>query len=239
MTKAPVFRSLQSMLALLSAVVFANTPDAVALSDTGGPAAAAASEVTYTLDPSKTWLYVIVTIDKSTIGSALGHDHAIAATGWSGSVTWPAPGSSDWSKCSVRIDVPVSGLKVDPPGYREHAGLDADGAVGDKDKATITGNFKGKRQLDASTHSKISFRSTSCAPAGDKVSVKGTLTIRGVGATVTAPMTVSHDGTSFSASGRFSANHTDFGFKPFTAALGALKNNNKLTFVINTKGKAK
>jgi hypothetical protein len=49
-------------------------------------------------------------------------------------------------------------------------------------------------------------------------------------------MTVNADEASFSATGGFKAKHTDFGMDPFTAMLGALKNENEMKFTASLKG---
>lgn len=197
--------------------------------------AAYAAPTTYALNPQKSTLYVVVRNDTSTVASGLGHDHAISPRSFDGRVVWDA---DDLGSCDVSISFPVSALFPDPPGLREKAGLDPDGAVGDKDKEQIKKNFSKRSQLDAGTHPKIEYRSTSCSPSSTagRVDVSGTLTIRGVGLPVTVAMQVDADGESFSAAGGFTANHTDFGFKPFTNLLGALRNLNRLEFVVDVTG---
>jgi hypothetical protein len=41
-----------------------------------------------------------------------------------------------------------------------------------------------------------------------------------------------------SAAGTFSAKATDFGFEPYSALLGALKNRNEMKFTVDVKGAA-
>ena len=62
--------------------------------------------------PSGSTLLVIVLKDTSTIGSGFAHDHAIGATGWSGTVHWD---SADPAACKVNITVPAgveTGAKI-------------------------------------------------------------------------------------------------------------------------------
>ncbi|MEO0604647.1 MAG: YceI family protein, partial [Myxococcota bacterium] len=186
-------------------------------------AAAQAAPTSYTLDAGKSRLFVIVRNDTSTVASGLGHDHAIVAQRFDGKVTWDP---DDLSVCNVSISLPVDGLFPDPPGYREIAGLDPDGAVDDGAKKQIKKNFLKGSQLDGSRFPSISYQSSRCAPSSvaGRVDVTGTLSIRGVGLEVTVPMKVSAGPSSFAADGRFEASHGDFGFKPFTNLLGALRN---------------
>ncbi|MBX2800809.1 MAG: YceI family protein [Myxococcales bacterium] len=189
--------------------------------------------LTYRLDPSKGRLYVLVRYQRGGLGGALGHDHVIVAQGWSGTVTWD---QDDPSACAVSIDVPVGGLSVDPGNSRSWEGLD--GSTSDGDKSTITKNFSGEKQLFSSRFPDIRYRSSSCQRQGSSVNVTGAITIRGVSKTITLPMTIDASDDSFSASGTFRANHTDFGFKPFRALAGALKNDDGLKFVVNVRGTA-
>ncbi len=66
----------------------------------------------------------------------------------------------------------------------------------------------------------------------------GKLTMRGTSKTVTANMTVNADGSKLSAKGSFTASHADFGFSPFSAILGTLKNDEALSFSIDVEGAA-
>ena len=92
-----------------------------------------------------------------------------------------------------------------------------------------------KHQLQADMFPQISFQSTSCAVAGDKVEVRGNLSIHGKTKAVSAKMTVTA-GDSFAAKGTFTATHADFGMEPFSALLGALRNAPELKFVVDVKG---
>ena len=195
------------------------------------PAAPAAAD--YALKATSSTLFVVVYKDPNTLGAGFAHDHAIAATGWTGKVHW---NPSNVAECKIDISVPVSGLKVDPPGFRQKAGINLADEVDADDKAEITSNFQGSSQLDMAKYTTIGFQSTSCAQSGDKVEVSGNMTIRGKARPTKVLMAVTTDGTTLKASGRFDANHTDWGFNPFSAALGAVKNQNKLTFVMDLVG---
>ena len=76
-----------------------------------------------------------------------------------------------------------------------------DDAVGEKDLATITANFKKKTQLDAANHPKISFKATKCEGSGSKWNVTGNLTMRGATKPITIPMTITEDGANLRGRG--------------------------------------
>lgn len=197
------------------------------------PAAPASSPVTYTLDPVKSWLYVVVRNDTSSLASRLGHDHAIRATEFTGKVTWD---TTNAAACAVDLSFPVNALRPDPPGMRERAGLPADGAVSESQLATIRENFLGKGQLDAATFPTISYKAKTCEGTTGKVKVTGDLTIHGVTKPVSLTLDVKADPTSFAAGGSFTTTHTNFGMKPFTNLGGALRNKDELDFVLDLQG---
>ena len=193
------------------------------------PVAAQAAPTTYGVDGGR--LEVIIKYDRSAL--IAGHDHVLQSNSFSGSVTWD---QDDPSACRVSLTLPVQTLVVDPPGARARRGFE--GETGDGDKKSIKKNALSRGQLDAESHPNITYTATSCAAQGDKVKVVGKLTIRGTSHTVTSIMDISADGQSFTGSGRFQATHEDFGFKPYTALLGSLRNDTALTFYVNVKGSA-
>lgn len=191
---------------------------------------AAAAPVDYTLSADRGRLYVVVRNQGGTLASALGHDHVVVSTGWSGTARWDAV---DPASCVIDVTVPVAGLSVDPGDARSWEGFE--GETSASDKQTITRNFRSERQLDIERHPRIRFEARACT--GD--SVLGQLTMRGRTHQVTIPMSVQADGGTIRARGRFSVNHTDFGFEPYKALGGALRNQDRLEFVIDVRGRAR
>lgn len=194
--------------------------------------APAAVATTYALSAAKSTLFVVIRNDESALMSRLGHDHVISASAFTGEVTWHP---EDASQCKIDIDVPVASLQVDPGTSRDRAGLD-DNTISDSDKDKLRKNMLSKSQLDGSSFSSVRFTSTSCSATEGKVVVKGDMGIRGVTKAITVTMDVSHDGSQFRAKGHFSLTTHDFGFKPFSALAGSLKNQAGLQFVVDLKG---
>jgi polyisoprenoid-binding protein YceI len=208
------------------------TPSADALAEAAGSEApAAAPTVTYRLDPTRSLLYVRVFKDPDAVAAGLSHDHIIAATGWSGDVTWNV---DDPGQCAVSITVPVAGLDPDADYLREMVGLE--GTLDSNTRASVRKNMLSKAQLDADQFGEIRFTAASCSAAGGAVNVTGDLQIHGVSRTVTVAMSADADGERFSAQGDLPIRATDYGFKPFTAMLGALKNLDRMTLGINVSG---
>ncbi|MFN7143187.1 MAG: YceI family protein [Myxococcota bacterium] len=193
-----------------------------------GTAAAAAD--TYRLDTDASALYVQVFRDERTIGAGLAHDHVVAATGWTGEVRWDL---ADPTACEVRITVPVAGLRADEDAARRRVGEEP---LSEGQRAKIAESMRGPSQLDAAAFPTITYTATRCEPSGDTVRVTGALTVHGVTRTVTTPMRVTADGTTFTARGTFRAKATDFGFAPYRALAGALRNRDEMTFTVDVKG---
>lgn len=190
-----------------------------------------AKPVTYTLDAAKSSLYVQVFKDPTTVAADLSHDHVVAATGWTGTVTWGA------GPCAVDISVPVSGLRNDDDAMRKRVGYDV--MLDEGQRADVKANMLGASQLDASRSPTITYKAMSCEATDATWKVTGALTIRGVAKRVITTLKVSADGARFSASGKFTAKTNDFGFEPFSAMLGALKNKAEMKFTLDVVGAAK
>jgi polyisoprenoid-binding protein YceI len=188
---------------------------------------------TYTVDSAASALYVVIRNDTSTMMSRLGHDHVVVATQSSGSVTWDPSGASP---CKVALSVPTAGLRGDPPGYRDKAGLD-DNTISDSKMGEMESNMNGKNQLQSSNFPVITYASSSCSGSSGAVSVTGAMSIRGVSKTFTIPMTIEVGPDQFRGKGSVKLSHGDFGFQPFSALMGGLRNQDSLEFHVDVVGK--
>ncbi|MFM2245681.1 MAG: hypothetical protein RL071_1755, partial [Pseudomonadota bacterium] len=166
------------------------------------------------------------------VAAGLSHDHAIASTQHSGTVRYDP---ANPAACAISVTVPVAGLDPDPDALRQKVGLP--GVLEASARAEIKEHMLDAEQLNAKAFPTITFVSTSCAASGDQVKVAGTLTIRGKAQPVSLNMKVKADASSFSASGSLPIKATQFGFQPFSALLGALKNKDEMTLVVNLSGK--
>ncbi len=187
----------------------------------------------YTLDPDRSTLYVIVYNDEGAMAGRMGHDHVIVASTFSGTVIWDAtePGA-----CAIELEVPVAGLRPDPIGMRQRAGLDPLGAVDEVALQQITRDLLSAGQLDAEQFPTITYRASDCAITKGTIHVTGQLSLRGQTKSLSMPVTLEADGTTLSAGGTFDVLHTDFGFKPFTSLGGMLRNRDRMRFVIALSG---
>lgn len=181
----------------------------------------------YTLSDGQGLLYIQVFKDPDTLGAGLSHDHIMRATGWTGKASYDAanPGA-----CSISITVPAAQLAVDEDNMRQRVGYDT--TLSSSQREEVKGHMLATSQLNANAHPNLTFQSTSCTAN----SISGNLTIRGKSQTVTVPMQISEDGSSFSASGSVKIRATEFGFQPYSALFGQLKNLDEMKMTINLKG---
>lgn len=207
----------------------APTQDAVAQAADG-----AAGAIDYVVEPGTSTLAILVYKDPDTIAAGASHDHVIAAQGWTGFITWS---QGDNSGCKVTFDVPVSGLSPDQPALRQRYGLAS--VLSEGQRSDVKKNMLSSGQLDASKHPKMRFDAKSCSGASGTVTVKGALTIRGVTKAVSIPLQVAATDATFTAKGNLTIKATDFGFEPYTAGFGALKNKNEMKLIVDVTARPK
>ena len=154
------------------------------------------------------------------VAAKLGHDHVVQATTFSGRVTYDpsAPGTS-----SVAAQVHTATLKVDDAETRRKFRLS--GQPTTTDVAEIEKSMKAEGQLDVSRFPMITFASTMITPqTQDRYLVTGQLTIRGVTRAVRFPANLVMEGNVFRATATLTLMQSAFGYPPYSALLGAIKN---------------
>ena len=193
-------------------------------------AAAMATPVTYEVTPDDSRLYVLVRYDRSTL--LPGHDHVVAATDYKATVIWDP---EDLASCAISYVLDVRNLAVEPGDARSWEELE--GSTPERSKPKIQENFWSETQLNASSFAQITFESTRCEARGAVVDVTGTFAMRGVSREVTIPMTIEATPEGFSASGSTTLLGSRWGLEPYTAALGALRNDDALKLGVVAVGR--
>jgi len=177
---------------------------------------------TYTLDAKKSSF--VVQVFKAGAASALAHDHVIHATGMYGTVVLDA---ADKAAATVDITVPTKSLVNDDPVMRKRFGVE--GEITEKDRAAILANMRHPDQLDVEVHPTITFKSTSVqAGAGTAMTLNGNLTIRGKTKAISMPVDVTLKGNTIDGKGTIRLKTSDFGIEPYSAFLGAVKNQDQI-----------
>jgi polyisoprenoid-binding protein YceI len=178
---------------------------------------ALAEPVTYALDEKRSELLAITT--PKGVLKGVSHPHVVRASTVKGKILFDV---EDISASSVEVTVPVSSLVVDEPRVRSREGMKP---FSEDDRKKVAASMLSEKQLDAQRFPRISFQSARLTRTGERTAdVTGELEIHGVKKTVTMPITWSLDDGQFRGEGTLTVNHSDFEMKPFTAALGTIRN---------------
>jgi polyisoprenoid-binding protein YceI len=161
---------------------------------------------TYDLGPSDGKLQVRT--GRQGMASKVGHDLTLEASNWKATVTVdPDPAQSEVT------------ATVEPRSLEVVAATGGAKPVSDKDKKDIKKNVAGLLGNNS-----ITFKSTSVkARDENNVAVTGELSIAGQSRQVTFDLAMQPDGSTARLTGKVPIVQSNFGVKPFSAMMGALK----------------
>jgi len=187
---------------------------------------------TFTIDPGQSAL--VVQIFKDGVAARLAHDHVVQARAFSGTVAYD-PQKPEASTIQVKVE--VESLQADDPATRRKFGLDGEPSA--KDRADIETTMKSDGQLAAARFPSITFASTSIAKQPDgRLLVTGRLTIRGIAHEVKFPAQVTMESGLLRGRAELTFKQSSFGYQPYRAALGAIKNKDEVILHIDLGAKA-
>jgi polyisoprenoid-binding protein YceI len=149
-----------------------------------------------------------VRTQKAGVGAKLAHNLVLEARSWSGTITFDA---DDPTASTGEVTVQPSSFEI----------VDCTGGVkplSASDRKDIARNIN-EKSLQTGKYPDVTFRATSVSGGGSGYQVQGDLTI--TGQTRPATLDVTLDGTKVVVRGRVV--QTDFGIKPYSAMMGALK----------------
>lgn len=166
-----------------------------------------------------------VFVAKDGVLARLAHDHNIGVKGFSGKITIP---NNSASAGMLELDADARSLVI----------LDQ---ISAKDKTEITNNMN-TYVLESAKFPKVSFRSTSISNFSQNgnnasLTVNGDLTVHGATKRIAILVSVAQTGSSLRATGQYTLRQTDFGIKPYSAALGAIKVKNEVVIRFNMVAK--
>jgi polyisoprenoid-binding protein YceI len=185
---------------------------------------------TFRIDSERTRL--AVRLYREGVGSRLAHDHVVEATEVTGRVEYDVdrPEGS-----SIVIEARTASLRVDEPAARRRLGVEGD--LSDSQRADVDKAMRAPDQLDTARHATIRFASTRVLPEGDgRVRVTGQLTLRGVTREVTFPATVALESGALRGRAMLTFLQSSFGYQPYRALLGAIRNRDEVTLHIDLTG---
>ncbi len=172
-----------------------------------------------------------VKVFKTGAGSSLAHDHVVVATKFTGKGSLDEAGRPESLQLELAVD--VSSLVPDEPEARKKYHL-PNTPVPENDREKVKKNMLDEDQLDAAKFKDIRFVvSRVYAEESGALQCLGKLTLHGVTKELQFPIKVTKgEGTvEGDASVRFKT--SDFGVKPYSAALGLIKNKDDVELIVH------
>lgn len=175
----------------------------------------------YKVDSTRSEL--VVQVFKEGVASAVAHDHVIKATKFSGTVSYDAATGAG----NISMEVDARSLKADDPALRKKYKLTTELSEGDRQ--TVENNMKAENQLNIAKYPTMTFKSvTVTRQANGSYLVSGDLTIRGKTQRISFPATVDTKDGNFSGRGQVKLKQTSFGYEPYSALLGTIRNKDEI-----------
>lgn len=177
---------------------------------TQGPASSV-----YSIDAAQS--HIELTVYRGGILKMFGHDHAIAAKGFSGEVRFN-PGNIGDSSVQLAIDAASLVVLNDPK-------------VSEDDRKTIQADMEGAKVLNIREFPKITFRSTKVerASSPENLSLRGKLGLHGMEKEIAFPIRILSEMNRLRVTGTAVIVQTDFGIKPIRIAAGGLRVKDQVT----------
>lgn len=156
--------------------------------------------------------------------SRLGHNHLMTSQHVTGRV-WV---HREFARSGFELSFPVNELIVDDAQARRAAGGDFQADVPQGDKDGTRKNMLRPEVLDGAQYPEVKLRSARVTGTLDAPHVTARITIKDTSRDVEVPVKIAVEGARLNATGEFDIQQTEFGIKPFSAALGALEVQDRL-----------
>ncbi len=183
----------------------------------------------WTLDVSATALAVKTW--KAGAVSGLAHDHVVRASKFAGSASLDEAGSPESLRLELVVD--VNALTPDAPEDRRSYHL-PNTPVPEKDRKKVKEAMLGDGQLDAAKFPTISFAvSRVYREESGVLQCLGKLTLHGVTKELRFPIKVKSTEGKMEGDAQVKFKTSDFGVKPYSAALGLIRNKDEVELVVH------
>ena len=171
----------------------------------------------YLIDKNESEL--IVRLYKDGIFSGFAHDHIVISREFSGSVEFD---EVDPTQFKISVEVPAKSIASDLPEIRRKYGLEV---LSQKNWKEINKTMRSSRQLDIEKYPIVRFSSHSLKRIeGESFEITGEFTLHGVTKLIAVPVTISVENRILKLQGGFSFLQSDYNIKPFSGALGTVRN---------------
>jgi polyisoprenoid-binding protein YceI len=186
----------------------------------------------YAVDPAQTELVVLTT--PAGLFAGASHPHVLVARQVQGEVTFD-PEAVEATRLWVHF--PADALENDDPAWRARFKLA--GTLPPEARREVAAALRSEGQLDVKRYPQVSFRSREVRRRGaSQLEVSGTLTVRGVGAQITLPVHLAVEDGVLRGEGTVGITHAMFGFQPYVAALGTVRNAEEMTLRLRLVARA-
>lgn len=190
---------------------------------------AAAQPASWSLDLQATEL--AVKVFKTGAGASLAHDHVVVATKFTGKGSLDEAGKPE--SLALELTVPVNSLVPDEPEARRKYHL-PNTPVPEDDRKKVRANMLDEGQLDAAKFPNITFVvSKVYAEESGALQCLGKLTLHGVTKELLFPIKVKIGERTAEGDASVRFKTSDFGIKPYSAALGLIKNKDEVELVVH------
>lgn len=204
----------------------------------------------YVVDRSESVFAVVV--HKAGIAARFAHNHLVYPKDFAVALSIDG---ADTTTAKFNLQFPVSDLEVDAPeahakwypGIEKAGILDTPfGALDEGDRKTIAGHMLAKNQLDATQFTEISAKiskiraetSTRGKQSYTHIAVIA-LAVHGKTVERDCPVSIAIDGDSVTVDGTGAFTFSEFGIKPYSALMGAVKNSDEFHLFVHMAAKAK
>jgi len=180
----------------------------------------------YVIDPARS--EIAVQLFKAGVGSVFAHDHVLRAAKYSGQIQLD-PAAPTAAQITVEVD--ATALVIDEPMLRQKHKLPLD--LSEDNRREIQQTMESEAQLDVRRHPKIRFRSTRITERDGQYTVVGDLELRGVTRPITLSVQAELQNNLLHAKGSARFLQSSFGYKPFSAFLGAVQNRDEVVLHVD------
>lgn len=191
-----------------------------------GSSVAGAAERNFSIDPLES--RVVLLLFREGMFSLLAHDHAMVATEISGTIRFDNEHSE---KSSIRLSIPVRGIRVNPPEERKR--LKLDGELSKEDVREIRDIMLSPRVLDAARFPTVEITSLATKGTPGKLILDLKWRIRGVERVLSATAEVTVSGTVLRARGEMDLIQTLFGIEPYSTLLGTIAVKDRIRIIFD------
>jgi polyisoprenoid-binding protein YceI len=181
----------------------------------------------FIIDPARSELVVL--LFKTGVGAAFAHDHVVRATKYSGEIRLDPTART---AAQIAVEVDATALATDEPEIRRKYNLPL--GLSAENRREIQQTLESESQLYVRRYPKIRFRSTRITQEREgQYTVTGDLELRGVTQTVSFLVRAELQEDMLRGKGSARLLQSSFGYQPYSAFLGAVKNQDEVVLHVD------